>query len=254
MELIWHGTASIEAVCAQGRILFDPFVPLKGSPVKVTIDEFDGFSDIFVTHCHLDHVADLPEIAGRNPGVIIHGTRTTVDTLIRKGVPEKNLSLLRYGDTLTVDGFTIRVFHGKHAILPKADGKRVAGWIRSPARWNAPWLLKEYKACQERDETVFYQLEADGKTVAHMGSMNLRDEVVYPTGADVLLLPYNGWEDNFPPAVRTIERLKPKKVLLHHYDDTFPPVSSPIDLSPILKKYPDLVTPMTLRKPEQLPE
>ena len=252
MELIWHGTASMEVACAQGRILFDPFVPLKGSPIKVTVDEFDGFSDIFVTHCHLDHVVDLPEITKRNPGVIIHGTQTTCDTLMRRGVPEKNLSLLRYGDTLTVNGFTLRAFHGKHAVLPRADGKRIAGWIRSPARWNAPWLLKEYKACQEKDETVFYEIEADGKTAAHMGSMNLRDEITYPTGADVLLLPYNGWEDNFPPAVRTIDRLKPKKVLLHHYDDTFPPVSSPVDLSPIVRKYPDLVTPMALRKPEQL--
>ena len=53
MDLIWHGTAAMEVVCGQGKILFDPFVPLKGSPVKVSIDEFDGFSDIFVTHCHL---------------------------------------------------------------------------------------------------------------------------------------------------------------------------------------------------------
>jgi L-ascorbate metabolism protein UlaG (beta-lactamase superfamily) len=248
MDLIWHGTAAMEVVCGQGKILFDPFVPLKGSPVKVSIDEFDGFSDIFVTHCHLDHIVDLPEIAIRNPGVIIHGTRSTVDTLIQKGVPEKNLSLLRYGETLTVNGFTLRALHGKHAVLPKADCKRIAGWIKSPARRNALWLLKEYKACQEKDETVFYQIEADGKTVSHMGSMNLRDQVAYPTGADALLLPYNGWTDNLPPAVRTIERLKPKNVLLHHYDDTFPPVSSSVDLSPIVQKYPGLVRPITLRR------
>ena len=31
MQLKWHGTAAVEAICASGRILFDPFVPLRGS-------------------------------------------------------------------------------------------------------------------------------------------------------------------------------------------------------------------------------
>ena len=252
MDLIWHGTASVELVCEKGKLLFDPFVPLRASPVKVSLEEFDGFSHVFVTHCHLDHVVDLPAIARRNPGLVIHCTQTPYKTLIRKGVPEKNLSLLRYGDTRSVNGFSVRAFHGKHAILPKPDRKRILSWIVSPARRNAPFLLKEYFACRENDESVFYQIEAEGKTLALMGSMNLRDEEDYPGGADVLVLPYAGWEDNFPPAVRIIERLKPKRVLLDHYDDTFPPVSSPVDVTPLVRKYPGLVTPLTLRKAERV--
>ena len=253
MDLIWHGTAAVEAVCRQGKILFDPFVPLRGSPVKVNIDEYDGFFHIFVTHCHLDHIVDLPAIAKRNPKVVIYCTQTPYETLMRKGVPEKNLSLLHYEDKLTVNGFTVRVFHGKHAVLPKLDRKRLISWIRSPARRNIPYMLKEYKACQEKDETVCYHLEADGKSVFLMGSMNLRHDVAYPTGADILVLPYNGWEDNLLPAVRVIERLKPKKVLVDHYDDTFPPVSSPtVDPTPLLQRYTGLVTPMALREVVQL--
>ena len=250
MELIWHGTASVEAVCAQGSILFDPFVPLKGSPVRVDIAEYDGFSDIFVTHCHLDHVLDLPRIAKRNPTVVIHCTQAPYNALRKKGVPERNLALIRYGDTLSVNGFTVRVFHGKHAVLPKVGAARILSWVKSPARWNVPGMLLVNLRYRESDETVFYELEADGKTVALMGSMNMRDEVEYPTGADVLVLPYNGWTDNLPPAVRAIERLKPKRVLLDHYDNTFPPVSPPVDLGPVLRKYPELVTPMDYRKPE----
>jgi len=83
-----------------------------------------------------------------------------------------------------------------------------------------------------------------------MGSMNLRDDIIYPTESDILILPYNGWSDNFPPAVRVIERLKPKKVFLDHYDDAFPPLTSKLDLSPILNKYPGIVTPMTPGKTE----
>ena len=136
MELIWHGTATVEAVCGQGRILFDPFVPLKGSPVPGNIEDYDGFTDIFVTHCHLDHVLDLPEIAKRNPGVVIHCTQAPFDALRKKGVPEGSLDLIRYGDTRTVNGFTVRIYHGKHAVLPKVDAARIRSWVRSPARWN----------------------------------------------------------------------------------------------------------------------
>lgn len=248
MDLIWHGTASIEAICGQGRILFGLFVPLKGSPVDVRLEEFDGFSHIFVTHCHLDHVVDLPRIIKRNPDAVIFCTQAAYTTLRRKGVLERNLTLLRYGDTHTVNGFSVRALHGRHATLPKADGKRVGSWIKSPARGNIPYLLKEYFVCREKDECVFYQIEADGKTAALMGSLNLRDGAEYPTGADVLVLPFNGWEDNLPPAVRVIERLRPRRVLLNHYDETFPPVSPPVDVSPITQRFPELVSPMRLRK------
>ncbi len=252
MDLTWFGTASIVAECRQGKLLFDPFVPLKGSPVNVRIEEFDGYSDIFVTHCHLDHVADLPKIVKRNPDVMLYCTMTPYRTMLKKGILEHNLTLIHYGDILTVNGFSVRVYHGKHAVLPKADRQRIVSWIKSPARWNAPSLYRQYIEYRENDETVAYRIEADGKTVFLMGSMNLRDEVQYPTGADALVLPYNGWDDNLPPAVRTVERLKPKRVLLDHYDDTFPPVSSPVDLSPVLQRYADRMVAMNLREPIQV--
>lgn len=40
MEIKWHGTASIEMKNQTGRILFDPFVPLKGSAVPVKIEDY----------------------------------------------------------------------------------------------------------------------------------------------------------------------------------------------------------------------
>ena len=248
MDLVWHGTAAIELINGQGSILFDPFVPLKRAPVDGTIEEYDGYPDIFITHCHLDHIVNIPEIVTRNPGTMIYGSNATVEALRRKGVPEKNLTLLHYGDRRSVNGFAVSVFHGKHAVLPKLDAKRVTGWIKSPARRNLPYIIREHRAYQENGESLFYRIEAGGKTVALMGSLNLRDDVDYPTGADALVLPYNGWNDDLPPAVRIVERLKPKRILLDHYDDTFPPVSPAVDVSPLLEKYPDIVTAMRLRK------
>ena len=252
MYLIWHGTASIEIGHDGGRLLFDPFVPLSGSPVPVTVEEFDGFTDILVTHGHLDHIADIPQIVRRNPDTLVHCTETPYRTLAGKGVPEKNLSLLRYGDERELRGFRIGVYHGKHAVLPKASVRRLAYALRSPARRNLPHILRENRVCTENDETVFYHIQADGKRVALMGSLNLRDDAEYPTGADLLVLPYNGWEDNLPPAVGIIERLQPKRVVLDHYDDTFPPLTMPLDLSPILDRFPETVTALALNKKEDV--
>ena len=251
-KIIWHGTASVELISDFGRILFDPFVPLKGSPVPVNIEDFDGFTDVFVTHGHFDHIASLPEIVKRNPQILIHCTKAPYRTLLRKGVDRKNLHLLHYGDKLTVNGFQISVLHGKHAILPKATIKRLIYILKHPAKGNIPFILRENRVCVEDDETVFYKIEANEKTICLMGSMNLRDEVEYPIEADLLILPYNGWEDNFPPAVRVIEQLRPKRVLLDHYDDTFPPLTMPLDLGPILEKYEGKVKEMRMGEVEEV--
>lgn len=252
MQLKWHGTAAVEAICASGRILFDPFVPLRGSGIDVRIEDYDGFDTIFVTHGHVDHIYNIPEIVRRNPDVCVYCTRTPYRTLQKRGVGKKNLTLIRFGQTLSVHGFTIRVLHGRHAILPKASPSLALEMLRSPHRRNLPFLLKEHLRSRENDETVFFQIEADGKTIAVMGSLNLRKDTEYPAGADLLVLPYNGWTDNYPPAVRAIRRLKPKRVLLDHYDESFPPFTRPVDLTPLLEKYPGRVRPMKLDVTEQV--
>ena len=251
-KIKWHGTASVELISECGRILFDPFVPFKGSPVPVKIEDFDGFTDILVTHGHFDHITSLPEIVKRNSQTLIHCTKAPYRTLSRKGVDRKNLHLLRYGDTLNVNGFQISVLHGRHAVLPKATLRRLVYILKHPAKGNIPFILRENRLDVENDETVFYKIEANEKTICLMGSMNLRDEVEYPIEADLLILPYNGWEDNFPPAVRVIERLKPKRVLLDHYDDTFPPLTMPLDLEPILGKYEGKVKEMRIGEVEEV--
>ncbi len=252
MHLIWHGTASIEAVCSSGRILFDPFVPLRGSDADVKIGDFDGFSDVFLTHGHLDHLVSVPELVARNPAARVYCTKTPFHTLTKKGVPTLNLRRISYGQSLRVNGFSLTVFHSRHAVLPRLNHERAAALLNAPERGNLPFLLRENRLCPEHGETVFYQIEADGKRVSLMGSLNLRDDVDYPVGADLLVLPYNGWEDNEPPAVRTIERLRPRRVVLDHYDNTFPPLTRRLDLSPILNRYAGLVSAMELGKAEEV--
>jgi len=241
MDIKWYGTASIEYSTDTGRLLFDPFLPLPGSVHQVDISEYDGFSDILVTHGHFDHIVNIPEIVKRNPDTRVHCTRTPYATLRKKGVPESNLSLISYGDRLQIKGFTVSVYHAKHAVLPKASLRKIAAVLKAGNTGNLPFFAREGRKCVENDETVVFLIEADGKRVLHMGTMNLREDTEYPTGCDLLMLPYNGWEDNFPPAERIISRLKPQKVILHHFDNTFPPLTSDPVLEPVQKRFGDLI-------------
>jgi hypothetical protein len=73
---------------------------------------------------------------------------------------------------------------------------------------------------------------------------------VYPAEPDLLVLPYQGATNLIPPALVVIDRIRPRAVMLDHFDDAFPPVSASIDTKSLFQvlneKYPD----MKIIKPE----
>ncbi len=239
MYIKWYGTASIEIESNGQRLLFDPFVPVKGSEVETTLDDYDGFDTVLVTHGHFDHIGSLPAISKRNAEMQIYSTWTPYSTLVKKEVDARKLHLVQYDDELQFNDICVRVWHGKHAELPIHSIRKIAGVFKRRNLMNLSYLMKENKESPENDETVIYEVKAEGKMILVMGSMNLREEIDYPLGADILILPYNGWSDNYRAAIDVIKRLKPKRILLDHYDDSFPPLTSKISVKPILTRFPN---------------
>jgi L-ascorbate metabolism protein UlaG (beta-lactamase superfamily) len=244
MRLKWYGTASILLEHDGTELLFDPFLSLKNgktySPFK---NELSAVNNILVTHGHLDHISDIPEILGC--GAAVYCTSAPRAALISKGVGKGRIHKIAPGDVLSFGPFEVRVYKGKHIVF---DLGLIIKTLVNPRilfnRSDFKYLMKENKQCAESGETVIYEVCAGDKRVFLMGSLNLDKNTTYPKGADLLIMPLQGKLGICKYAMRFVRRLQPKKILLDHFDDTFPPVSSFVNTKPFIslmqKNYPGI--------------
>ena len=100
---------------------------------------------------------------------------------------------------------------------------------------NLPYLFWANRTFKEAGEIVAFDVHAEGREILILGSLALDPEETYPEGADVLVLPYQGSNDLPARAREVLERLRPKAVLLSHFDNAFPPMSRDVDLRPLKK-------------------
>ena len=210
MKLHWFTTAAFTLTEGDTAIAFDPFLglPLKARWPDLDRAAFGGASAVFVTHGHFDHILELPALLAGSPAPI-YATATPCKTLQRHGVSADRLRTIRPGETVTVGPFSITAFPGRHCTFDKP-------------------LIRQ----TERGETLLYEVRADGKRIQILGSLGLCPAVAYPTGADALILPYQGRSDLVTYGWPLVERLAPRAVYLDHYDDSFPPLTAAIDTTP----------------------
>ncbi|MBQ3284538.1 MAG: MBL fold metallo-hydrolase [Ruminococcus sp.] len=233
MKLSWYGTAAVMLESDGYRLVFDPFlgIPLNESLCrrKLRAIKFRTADAVLVTHGHFDHILDIPRLY-KDADVKIHATITPCQTLIEHDLPKEKLKLIAPGVSFQLGGFKIRVYQGRHCrfdagIVMKTVFKKET--LLHPKRLYE--LIKLNRRFDENRETLFYEIEAEGKRIQLMGSMGLDIDTLYPTGADVLILPFQGTGDPARTVKPIINKLEPKSIFLDHYDDTFPPMSSRIE-------------------------
>ncbi len=233
MIITWYNTAALSVQTKNNSVLFDPFLPLKGSRVLTAPSDYDGFFDIFLTHAHLDHIVSLPLLCRRQSRRLF-GTQAVQTALAELGVEKSAVEVIRSGDEKQVGDILVKAFHGKHV---RYDGKTLYHTFCNVRMfryaYNIPPILRENRICQENGETTAYLVRAEGKSVFILGSLNLLPDAIYPTDVDLIVLPYQGTSDLLTPALEIIDRIRPKAVLLDHFDDTFPPLSRTIDTGDI---------------------
>ena len=241
MEITWYGTASLILREGDKAIAFDPFFDMpvgcftNKDLVSLPKDDFRAVTDIFVTHGHFDHIYYLPELCGLSH-FLIHCTQAPRKTLIRRGVSPERIIPAVAGQTDSAPPFTVTAYQSRHCrytvptILQTVFGR---GFFRHPIHLLR--LLQEMLCCPEKGEILLYEVSWAGKRIQILGSLGLDGNTEYPTGADILILPFQGRSDLKTYALDIVRRLKPCRVLLDHYDNTFPPISNDIPTENFIK-------------------
>lgn len=232
MELTWLGTAGIRIQTGKDRILFDPFVQLVGGENPNCIDDFLQDQVICITHGHLDHLMEAAELLEEESGaeVTVFCGSVAADTLSKLTEDTDHVAVVRPGTRIQIGTARVQVWEGVHArpgLWQKTRKLLSPGLFRHFRNALAlAWLHPKFP---EGGQTYLYEVEAEGKRVLVMGSLGLKDGVDYPTGADLLILPFQGSAHLEQEALRVVERLRPRRILLDHFDDAFPPVSESVD-------------------------
>lgn len=252
MKITWLGTASIRIEAEGERILFDPFVQLIGGENPNCIEDFLQDETICVTHGHLDHLMETVEFLeeeSAGEATVFCGS-VAADTLAKLVEDTGHVVQVEPGTCFRIGNIKLKVWEGKHAKpgmkmrVKKLFSTRTAKYFR-----NALALGYLNLKFPEKGQTLLYELRAEGKTVLVMGSLGLKDGVSYPEGADLLILPYQGSAYLEEEALEVVERLKPKRILLDHFDDAFPPVSETVDTRGFKKLMDELYPQIRVVKP-----
>jgi len=246
VNIKWYGTAAILLEHEGTKLLFDPFFFLRDRCFKQPADELAAVENILVTHGHFDHIADIPAILKQGvETATVYCTAKPRETLLAKGVDETRIQQITPGDYLIFGPFEVRVLKGKHVVFDAGLVIKTSFNPRVLANWNnLRYILKENRICAEAGETVVYDISVANKRILLLGTLNLDNNTEYPKGVDLLILPFQGRSDINKYAMSFIDRLQPKEVLLHHFDDPFPPISANVETEPFIslmrQKHPDI--------------
>ncbi len=235
MKITWTTTASL-LIESEGCVLaFDPFMEM---PLDKPYDEpgrpeladlYRKADRVYISHGHFDHIYHFQNIY-KGTDTPIYGTAAPLVSLERDGLDPEQLHLIEPGFKDTFGPFGISVFQGRHC---KFDLPIVIKTLTDRRTLTNLKRLREIQALrklyEEEGEMLFYELTCEGKRIQIMGSMGMDPETEYPEGADLLIMALQGRSDQDKYAMQFVEKLKPKKIMLYHIDDSFPPMSGDVD-------------------------
>ena len=224
VTLKWLGIAGWEIQFAQTKFLIDPFLTRKASVAaeewktdeEAVLKVISGTDYIFAGHSHADHIGDIPFIAKRFGAKVI-GSRTTVNLALSAGVDKAQLTTISGGEKLHFKDFSVQVIESQHGILTRSGQKRQPRSAEITGPLSGPILGRHFV----EGGSYLYYFTLGKYRVLHQSTGNFIEENLQGLQPDVAILAENSNYD-WPEAIKI---LRPKTVIVHHYDDWRVPFS-----------------------------
>ncbi len=214
----WLGTAGWEIRVGETIILIDPFPTRRQAAggVEWKTDEeavakaINKADYIFAGHSHADHIADIPVIAKRFGAKVI-GSRTTTNIALSAGINKSQLTTISGGEKLDFKDFSVQVIESQHGVLNRGGRRRQAKFAEVLRPWNGPIMGDAFV---EGGSYVYYFTFGNFR-VLHQSTGNFVQDNLQGLQPDVAILAENSNHD-WADALKT---LRPKTVIIHHYDE-----------------------------------
>ena len=234
MKITWYGTATIGIDDGKTKLVFDPFVRMNKRIETTPVEGFAGFDAVFITHGHFDHIYSIPELAKADKNVPVYCTEVPKKSLINKGVPESRIKTIHPDDVISIGDFTLRVHRFRHVIF---DPVYILSVVPKCALMlpRLLWQFYQNHFMPEGGEIVAYEIDNHGKKIFLTGSFREHPDGKYPENADMFILAHGGTVFMPENTKKFIARYRPKKILVDHFDDAFPPLTRTVDVSRLKK-------------------
>lgn len=223
------------------RILLDPsdFGPVK------RFEEYRNADLIAVSHGHGDHVNKIPEIITQNKKTRVicpHGA----EEVILNGIEDKEIKERVYScdagyRTFISSGIELQMLPSSHVVYDL--GLSIDTMCK--AFWNRGQLNKYWSSITKLMDTLSANttyspiLTFNDKSIMHLGSLGTSHLPIWKKmkrnnqlpSPNILLLAYAGLEDEDmkKEALKIVNLLEPKKVILHHHLAYLPQIKPFID-------------------------
>lgn len=239
MRIAWLGTASLWIEGEEGRILFDPYLKTFSTGLPpFPLEALPGAKAIFITHPHLDHFADMNAITPRCACPVYVNARGLAIAR-EQGFDLPRFREIAPGDEVRVGSLTVRAYASRHCFYDPLILRQTVRRAARPDHIHEGLLIErqnlQFRIDLRRDVLAYEVIEGE-KRVFLLGSANCRNDVAYPARMDLLVYPYQGRSDMLPYSLALLSRFSPRRVMLDHFDDAFPPVSARMDCTPFVRK------------------
>ncbi len=239
MRLRWLGCAGFHLESSGSSILIDPFLTRNQRAFprqELKPVDFSSVQAILVTHGHLDHLYDVPEIAAVSKARVYASTQVC-RFLANRGVAWEQLIPLEQDSIYKEDAFNIEPVPSSHVSfdIPLI----VKTMLRS--FFQLPYLMKLNAPFSGAGQVFGFIIQVEEKTFFHLGSAFLNRDALGERAIKFFLVPVQGRTDICELAAELVVEVRPEYVIPHHHDDFLPPLSQLVDLQPFIRRVEELL-------------